>query len=247
MPRQVKVCTKNFIPPAETSQIMDLKFWRKKWLLTAVIITIILVVTALFLTTVKFSYDSENDAVLHYFSSQQGMPDAFSALERLTPSDAVVLCWWDYGRAVKEWSRREVIEAYPSREIAQSVGATRSLLGNMGAQIFGKWGSHERIQDIARAFMFNEEQSLQISKKYNASYVLVFVPDELEKFTWIAQIADYDSTGYLTYNEENEEYEPTARGEEVTLLRLIFDDVWQPRYFTKLYETDKAKRYKINY
>ena len=141
---------------------MDLKFWRKKWFRISVIITIFLVASALFLTTVKFSYDSENDAVLHYFSSQQGMPDAFVALKRLTPSDAVVLCWWDYGRAVREWSYRNVIEAYPSREIAQSVGATRSFLGNLGAQFFGKWGSHEKIQDIARAFMFNEEQSLQI-------------------------------------------------------------------------------------
>ena len=106
---------------------MDLRFWRKKWLLIAVIVTILLVASALFLATLKVSYDSENDAVLHYFSSQQGMPDAFMALERLTPSDAVVLCWWDYKRAVREWSYREVIEAYPSREIAQSVGTTRSF------------------------------------------------------------------------------------------------------------------------
>lgn len=226
---------------------MDLKFWRKKWLLTAVIITIILVATALFLTTVKFSYESENDEAMQYFLSQKGMPDAFTALERLTPSDAVVLCWWDYGQSVREWSHREVIEAYPSREIAQSVGSTRSILGNLGAQIFAKWGSHEKIQDIARAFTLNEEQSLQILRTYNASYVLVFVPDELEKFTWIAQIADCDSTGYLIYNEETEEHEPTARGEEVTLLRLIFDDVWQPRHFTKLYDNDKAKIYEINY
>ena len=225
---------------------MDWRFWRKKWLLIAVIITIVLVAFALFLTTLKVSYDSENNAAMQYFSSQPGMPDAFTSLERLTPSDAVVLCWWDYGRSVKEWSHREVIEAYPSREIAQTVGSTRSFLGNLGAQIFAEWGSHERIQDIARAFMLTEEQSLTILRKYNASYALVFVPDELEKFTWIAQIAGYDSTDYLTYNEENQNYEPTAQGEEVTLLRLIFDDVWQPHHFTKLYETDKAKIYRIN-
>jgi hypothetical protein len=226
---------------------MDLRFWRKKWLLIAVIVTVVLVASALFLTTLKFSYDSENDAAMQYFSRQPGMPDAFAALESLTPPEAVVLCWWDYGRSVREWSHREVIEAYPSREIAQSVGSTRSFLGNLGAQIFGKWGSHERIQDIARAFMLNEEPSLQILRTYNASYVLVFVPDELEKFVWIAQIAGYESNSYLTYNEENQEYEPTARGEEVTLLRLIFEDTWQPRHFTKLYDNDKAKIYRIDY
>jgi asparagine N-glycosylation enzyme membrane subunit Stt3 len=226
---------------------MDLRFWRKKWLLTAVIITVVLVAFSLFLATLKFDYDRENDAAMQYFSRQPGMPDTFMALERLTPSDAVVLCWWDYGRSVREWSHREVIEAYPSREIADSVGSTRSFLGNLGAQLFAKWGSHEKIQDIALAFMLNEEQSLQVLRKYKASYVLVFVPDELEKFYWIARIAGYNSTDYLTKNEKTQSYEPTARGEEVTLLRLIYDDTWQPRHFTKIFNNEKAKIYRINY
>jgi hypothetical protein len=95
--------------------------------------------------------------------------------------------------------------------------------------------------------MLNEEQSLSILNKYNAGYVLVFVPDELEKFYWIAQIAGYNSTDYLTHDEATGVYEPTARGEDVTLLRLIFIDTWQPRHFTKLYDNDKAKIYEIDY
>jgi len=226
---------------------MDLRFWRKKWLIATVVITIILTASIIFLLTLKLDYDRENDAAMQYFSRQPGMPDAFTTLENLTPPNAVVLCWWDYGQAVREWSHREVIEAYPSREIANTVGSTRSFLGNLEAQIFAKWGSNEKIQDIAQAFMLNEEQSLQILNKYGASYVLVFVPDELEKFYWISQIAGHNSTEYLTYNEETQKYEPTARGEEVTLLRLIFDDVWQPRHFTKLYDNEKAKIYRIDY
>jgi hypothetical protein len=95
--------------------------------------------------------------------------------------------------------------------------------------------------------MLNEEGALQIANKYGVSYVLVFVPDELQKFYWIAQIAGYNSTEYLTYNETTQDYEPTARGEEVTILRLIFDDAWQPRHFTKLYDNEKAKIYSIDY
>ena len=111
---------------------MDLRFWRKKRLLAAVIVVIVLVATFAFLATLKFNYDRENDAALQYFSSQSGMPDAFSALEKLTPSDAVVLCLWDYGLAVRKWSHREVIEAYPSKEIAESVGSMRTFWGNLG-------------------------------------------------------------------------------------------------------------------
>jgi hypothetical protein len=95
--------------------------------------------------------------------------------------------------------------------------------------------------------MLNEEQALPIMKAYNASYALVFMPDELEKFYWIAQIAGYNSTDYLTHNTKTNTYEPTALGEQVTLLRLLFDDVWQPRHFTKLYDNDKAKIYRIDY
>jgi hypothetical protein len=226
---------------------MDLRFWRNKWLLTAVIVTTVLVAFSLFLTTLKFDYDRENDAAMQYFSSQSGMPDAFTTLERLTPLGSVVLCWWDYGRAVREWSHREVIEAYPSREIANTVGSTRSFWGNLEGQLFGTWGSSEKIRDLARIFMLNEEQALSILKAYNVSYALVFTPDELEKFGWIAQIAGYNSTDYLTYNTKTDTYEPTARGEEVTLLRLVFDDTWQPRHFTKLYDNDKAKIYRIDY
>lgn len=226
---------------------MDLRFWRKKRLLAAVIVVIVLVATFAFLATLKFNYDRENDAALQYFSSQSGMPDAFSALEKLTPSDAVVLCWWDYGLAVRKWSHREVIEAYPSKEIAESVGSMRTFWGNLGAQLFAKWGSNERIQDIALAFMLNEEQFLQILRKYDVKYVLVFVPDELQKFYWIAKIAGYNSTDYLTYNDTTQTYEPTSRGQEVTLLRLIYEDTWQPRHFTKIFNNDKAKIYRINY
>ena len=226
---------------------MDLRFWRKKWLLAAVVVTVVLVASSLFLATLKVDYDQKNDAVMQYFSQQPGMSDAFTTLEKLTPPGSVVLCWWDYGRAVREWSRREVIEAYPSREIANTVGSTRSFWGNLEGQLFGTWGSSEKIRDLARIFMLNEEQALPILKAYNVSYALVFMPDELEKFYWIAQIAGYNSTDYLTHNTKTGTYEPTALGEEVTLLRLLFDDVWHPRHFTKLYDNDKAKIYRIAY
>jgi hypothetical protein len=226
---------------------MDLRFWRSKWLLAAVVAAVVLLASSLFLVTLKFDYDQKNDSVMHYFSQQPGMPDAFTALERLTPPGFVVLCWWDYGRAVREWSHREVIEAYPSREIASSVGSTRSFWGNLEAQLFGTWGSSERIRDLARIFMSNEEQALQIMKAYNISHALVFTPDELQKFYWIAQIAGYNATDYLTYNAETDTYKPTALGEEVTLLRLLFDDIWHPRHFTKLYDNGKAKIYQVAY
>jgi hypothetical protein len=173
------------------------------------------------------------------------MPDAFAKLEEVTPQGSVVLCWWDYGRAVREWSHREVIEAYPSREIWYTLGTSRDPLHSFEAQIFGKWGSHEKIRDIATMFMLPEEQSLQLMKQYDVSYVLVFVPDELQKFYWIAHIAGYNASDYLVYTNNN--YEPTPLGCQTTLLRLIFDEELHPTYFTKLYDNGKGKIYRVDY
>jgi len=225
---------------------MTPRFWRKKWFF-AIVVIIILLVTSLSLVTLKFSYERENDAVLEYFSREPGMSDAFVMLEQLTPPNAVVLCWWDYGRAVREWSHRDVIEAYPSRDIWYTVGSSRTFVGNLRAQLFGTWGSSKKIHDLANIFMLPEEQSLPIIKSYNATYALVFTPDELQKFQWIAEIAGYNATQYLTYDNEKDSYELTTLSEEVTLLRLLFDSTLHPQHFTKLFDNGRSKIYRVDY
>ena len=222
---------------------MKTKFWRSKWFVA--ILAIIVLVSALILISLRTSFEEREDAVLKYFSQQEGMPETFAQLEQLTPLDSVVLCWWDYGRAVREWSHREVIEAYQSRDIWYTVGSSRNLWHNLGAQLFGTWGSSEKIHDLARIFMLPEEQALPIMKSYNVSYALVFKPDDLQKFHWIAEIAGYNATEYLTL--QNSDYQPTALGSQVTLLRLLFDDTLHPRHFNKLFDNNKGKIYSVDY
>jgi len=225
---------------------MTRRFWRKKRFL-AVVIIIILLATSLSLLTLKLDYQRENDAVLEYFSHEPGMPDAFSKLENLTLPGSVVLCWWDYGRAVREWSHRDVIEAYPSKDIWYTVGSSRTFLGNLKGQLFGTWGSSKKIHDLANILMLSEELSLPIMRSYNVTYALVFTPDDLQKFRWIAEIAGYNETEFLTYNNDVDAYEPTVQGAQSTLLRLLFDEVLQPQHFTKLYDNGRAKIYRVDY
>jgi hypothetical protein len=94
--------------------------WRNKWFILS--FAIISLVPLILRVTLRIDYGGREDAVLRYFSQQAGMPEVFAELETLTPNDSIVLCWWDYGRAVRQWSHREVIEAYPSRDIWQSMG-----------------------------------------------------------------------------------------------------------------------------
>ena len=123
------------------------------------------------------------------------MPETFAELEQLTPNGSVILCWWDYGTAVRQWSHREVIEAYPSRDIWNTVGSSRDPLNALEAQLFGTWGSSEKTHDLARIFMLPEDQSLQTMQVYNVSYALVFTPDDLQKFNWIANYRRLQRSG----------------------------------------------------
>ncbi len=75
----------------------------------------------------------------------------------------------------------------------------------------------------------------------------MFTPDDLQKFPWIAQIASYNSTEYLTYDEDSDTYAYTERGAQTTLLRLLFDDVLHPHHFTRIFRNDKAKIFEISY
>ncbi|MCW3976582.1 MAG: hypothetical protein NWE77_01470 [Candidatus Bathyarchaeota archaeon] len=226
---------------------MKREFWRTKRF--AILLATIILIPALFLLALRIDFalqeQTREDAVLEYFLEQEGMPEAFAQLKQLTQRNSVVLCWWDYGRAVREWSQREVIEAYPSRDIWYTVGSTRSLLGNLEAQLFGTWGSSERIHDLARMFLLSEQQSLPVMKKYNVQYALVFVPDDLQKFNWIAEIAGYDGTDYLVLEDDN--YQPTELGSQSTLLRLVFDDMLLPQHFDKLFDNGKGKIYQVGY
>jgi len=219
-----------------------MKKLRKRLLISA---AIILLIALALLTALRINYGEREDEVLKYFSQQEGMPETFAQLEQLTPQGSVILCWWDYGRAVKQWSHREVIEAYPSRDIWYSMGSSRDPLHNLETQIFGTWGSSEKIHDLATTFMLPEEQSLQMMSSYRVSYALVFTPDDLQKFSWIAEIAGYNGSDYLTLNGNT--YQPTALGSQTTLLRLLFDDTLHPTHFTKLYDNGKGKIFRVNY
>jgi hypothetical protein len=210
-----------------------------------VLVLLLILVPALFLVGMKLDFGRREDVVLKYFSQEPGMPEAFAMLQENTTEGSVVLCWWDYGRAVQQWSHREVIEAYPSRDLWYTLGISRDALQTLEAQLFGTWGSSEKIHDLATMFMSTEEEAMPMMRSYNVSYVLVFTPDDLQKFGWIARIAGLNSTDYLTVN--GDDYQPTELGSHVMILRLLFDETLHPAHFTKLYDNGKGKVFSVDY
>lgn len=69
---------------------MKRKFWRNK--LFVATISIIILVLLISLLALRLDLGKREDAVLKYFSEQEGMPDAFAQLKKLTPQSSIVLC-----------------------------------------------------------------------------------------------------------------------------------------------------------
>lgn len=113
-----------------------------------------------------------------------------------------------------------------------------------------------KISDGARAFLLPEDESLMIMRKYGATHVMVFHGEDehgafndLEKFAWIARIAGYNASDYVRVNSTSPKptYELTSKAEHVTMLRLLIDERLHPQRFTKLYENNVGKIYRMEY
>jgi asparagine N-glycosylation enzyme membrane subunit Stt3 len=153
-----------------------------------------------------------------------------------TPENSTMLCWWDYGHMIKGYAERNVIARNPSHEIIDSVACARE-----DPNCIKEFDSHEKISDIASAFSTsNSTETLQIMKKYNATYILVCT-DELDKTWWIYHIAGLDPTIYLKTGNPSAEF--TEAGKQTMLSRLLEN---RDTGFTLVYQDSEVKIYKTN-
>jgi len=227
---------------------------RSKTILLAAMLCLVLVLSAL--VSLKLDFDNRDKL---FQSMVRDSPDAMEALQELkesTPTDAVVLSWWDYGRAIQDLGGRKAVVAYPSRDILQSVGASQNPVYALEMQLFGTYDSAEKVHDVALALILPEESSLPIMWRYGATHVMVFHGEDdhigfndLEKLPWIARIAGHDSSEYLRINltSRKERYELTPKAEQVTIIRLLLDERFPPKHFAKIFENGVAKIYRIDY
>lgn len=227
---------------------------RSRRLLLVALLAVVLVLSVF--VSLKLDFDNRDDLFQNIIRGSPDGMQAFQKLAEVTPSDAVIFSWWDYGRAIQDFGERMPVVAYPSRDILQSVGASQNPIYAIEMQIFGTYESSEKIHDVAKAFLLPEDESLAIMQKYGATHVMVFPGkdehgafNDLEKFAWIARIAGYNASDYVrvTPASSRPTYELTPRAEQVTLLRLLFDERFHPQHFTKLYENSVVKIYRIDY
>ncbi len=228
--------------PRRQSMALPLELTRR----TVTTLTLIAVIAGVgTLAGLKLDYDRRE--AIPWFHEYAGFVESFQKVEELTPPGSVVFCWWDYGRGVEEVSHRVAVETRPSREIWQSVGSSRDFLCNLEQQLYGRWGSNDKIETLVRAFTLPEDEALPLMKEVNATYALVFYPDDAMKFVHIARIAGMKAEEYIDYSYSGGTHTPTERGLQLTIVKLLFDTQARPEHFEKLYDNGRVKIFRIHY
>jgi asparagine N-glycosylation enzyme membrane subunit Stt3 len=223
---------------------------------------IVLVLFFSVLSALKLDYDNHNPQILNAVSDNPSVLAAFQQLWKVTPQNAIIFAWWDYGTAIQHFGLRTAVVSYPSSDITDSIGLGQTLQGRLELQLFGQFDSSQKIHDVARAFLSPESEALTIMKQYGASYVLVFYSDvcksggfsDTAKFLWIARIAGENFSDYLTINTASGQqgscylqYLPGPNAGNSTMMRLIFNTQFPPQHFSEIFENDVARIYQINY
>lgn len=129
------------------------------------------------------------DGIEHegYFNAY--LRSALDWIKGNTPENAIFLNWWDYGHMIVGYAERESVIRNPSQE---------TLISVKDASQIKELDPHEMIVDVAKALTTtNENETLEIMRKYNATYILVTLEDGKEKAYWIFKFAGLNFTNYV--------------------------------------------------
>ena len=204
------------------------------------LITLFLISTPTIVSSVRAAYSpgslacSGVPAQLGGGGYPQDWVEALTWMRNNLDGDTVVVSWWDYGY----W--------------LTGVGNVKTLAD--GGTLNGT-----QISWIAKIYMYNQTESLEILKMYDADYILVFLsynpnlrsqgpwppsgPNQMwplgdnVKWHWMAQIAELNTSDYLEYSPTYEDMVWTQRFKETTIYNLMFQGVDTERFQLAFYST----------
>lgn len=109
-----------------------------------------------------------------------------------TEENTVFLNWWDYGHMVVGYAERESVSKNPSSE---------ALISVRDPSDFPELDMHTTIVDVAKSLTTTDEnETLSIMNKYNATYIMVAADDGKGKAAWLFRFAGLNYSDYINYN-----------------------------------------------
>jgi hypothetical protein len=145
----------------------------------------------------------------YYYAYMSG---AILWIKANTPSNSVLMNWWDYGKEVVGCTGRDSVISNPSaRFIALGFSANQS-----------ERDPEQSLTDVGTAlFTTNSTLSQSIAVKYGAGYLLLTVEDGGSKAPYILQYLGLKPSDYFTSNSTT--FSPSAwtvLGQQTTIYRL---------------------------
>lgn len=186
------------------------------------------------LTTFNYTMNNKTYETHFYTSLASGM----DWIRSNTPEQATFLSWWDYGHMIRGVAKRDSIIFAPSRQILNTV-AKYAMLSEEELRTVDcpDCNPHEKILDVAKALVTeNPDETVQIMKKYNATYVLVSNTDE-QKAWALFDIAGKDYNEYL-----RDKMEFTESGRQTTLCKFLENRIER---FSLVFEDMDVKIYEM--
>ena len=179
------------------------------------------------LYNLTFTENGVQESGLYYYF----MSGAISWIKADTPSSAVFLNWWDYGKEIVGCTGRNSVISDPSAKFI-----ALGFSGNTTER-----DPEQSLTDVGTAlFTTNATLAHSIAAKYGASYLLITTEDGGEKEPYILTYLGLKAVDYITSNSTT--FAPsdwTRLGQQAVIFRLL--DGQSVSGFTQVYSDTNVK------
>ncbi len=126
----------------------------------------------------KIVYEKDGEMIYPDQMIPDSMRPGMEWLNENTPTDAVIMSWWDYGHAIRAYAEREPVVDAPSIEalittVSKHLGKNPDEIDCPGCV------EHAMLQEIAEMLLTDSDTvAVNLMNKYGASYLYVHKDDE---------------------------------------------------------------------
>jgi hypothetical protein len=138
----------------------------------------------------KIVYERDGETVDPDQILPESMRPGMEWLKENTPTDAVIMSWWDYGHAIRAFAEREPVVDAPSRE-ALTTTVSKHLGKDPDEIECDGCVPHEKLQEIAELLLTESgARAEEIMNNYGAEYLYVNIEDEAKSFAMFIILED---------------------------------------------------------
>lgn len=165
------------------------------------------------------------------------MRPALDWIKENSGENETIMCWWDYGHAIRGYTGRNVVIYAPSKSLENTIVDSSSIT---------EWEDEEKVRRVAQALVATDTtETVSIMKEYNASYLVTAYRDSAGIGTAFFRAANLEPSDYVRPTNGVPRLEPTEagrrtliyriwRGEDIPGLELTYSDIHTRVYVTSL-------------